>query len=143
MQRRKQLGINQSELAEQIGLSEHQISNIETGRSYPRMKSFIKICEILEANADYFISGSMKDEVDQNIIDMVTSCTPEEQQVIWKLLDAYIHREDDTRIFVYFFKKRKSSLDAGFFLCPKPALQKMPCFKKRKAKGQDVFWRRK
>ena len=34
MQRRKQLGINQSELAEQIGLSEHQISNIETGRSY-------------------------------------------------------------------------------------------------------------
>ena len=98
MQRRKQLGINQSELAEQIGLSEHQISNIETGRSYPRMKSFIKICEILEANADYFISGSMKDEVDQSIIDMVTSCTPEEQQVIWKLLDAYIHREDDTRI---------------------------------------------
>ncbi len=98
MQRRKQLGINQSELAEQIGLSEHQISNIETGRSYPRMKSFIKICEILETNADYFISGAMKDEVDENIIDMVTSCTPEEQQVIWKLLDAYIHREDDTRI---------------------------------------------
>lgn len=98
MQRRKQLGINQSELAEQIGLSEHQISNIETGRSYPRMKSFIKICQILDVNADYFLSGSMKDEIDQNIIDMVISCTPEEQKTIWKLLDAYIHREDDTRI---------------------------------------------
>ena len=97
MQRRKQLGINQSELAEQIGLSEHQISNIETGRSYPRMKSFIRICEILEVNADYFISGAMKDEIDENIIDMISSLSQEEQKTVWKLLDAYIHRNDDSR----------------------------------------------
>ena len=98
MQRRKQLGINQSELAEQIGLSEHQISNIETGRSYPRMKSFIRICEILEVNADYFISGAMKDEIDENIIDMISSLSQEEQKTVWKLLDAYIHRNDDSRV---------------------------------------------
>ena len=98
MQRRKQLGINQSELAEQIGLSEHQISNIETGRSYPRMKSFIRICEILEVNADYFISGVMKDEIDENIIDMISSLSQEEQKTVWKLLDAYIHRNDDSRV---------------------------------------------
>ena len=98
MQRRKQLGINQSELAEQIGLSEHQIYNIETGRSYPRMKSFIRICEILEVNADYFISGAMKDEIDENIIDMISSLSQEEQKTVWKLLDAYIHRNDDSRV---------------------------------------------
>lgn len=98
MQRRKQLGINQSELAEQIGLSEHQISNIETGRSYPRMKSFIKICEILDVNADYFISGAMKDEIDENIVDMISSLSEEEQKTVWKLLDAYIHRNDDSRV---------------------------------------------
>ena len=98
MQRRNQLGINQSELAEQIGLSEHQISNIETGRSYPRMKSFIRICEILEVNADYFISGAMKDEIDENIIDMISSLSQEEQKTVWKLLDAYIHRNDDSRV---------------------------------------------
>ena len=98
MQRRKQLGINQSELAEQIGLSEHQISNIETGRSYPRMKSFVRICEILEVNADYFISGAMKDEIDENIIDMISSLSQEEQKTVWKLLDAYIHRNDDSRV---------------------------------------------
>ena len=98
MQRRKQLGINQSELAEQIGLSEHQISNIETGRSYPRMKSFIRICEMLEVNADYFISGAMKDEIDENIIDMISSLSQEEQKTVWKLLDAYIHRNDDSRV---------------------------------------------
>lgn len=98
MQRRKQLGINQSELAEQIGLSEHQISNIETGRSYPRMKSFIRICEILEVNADYFISGAMKDEIDENIIDMISSLSQDEQKTVWKLLDAYIHRNDDSRV---------------------------------------------
>ena len=98
MQRRKQLGINQSELAEQIGLSEHQISNIETGRSYPRMKSFIRISEILEVNADYFISVAMKDEIDENIMDMISSLSQEEQKTVWKLLDAYIHRNDDSRV---------------------------------------------
>lgn len=98
MQRRKQLGINQNELAKSIGLSEHQISNIETGRSYPRMKSFIKICEILEVNADYFISGTMKEDISDNIIDMIASLSDEERKTVWKLLDTYIHRNDDSRV---------------------------------------------
>ena len=98
MQRRKQLGIKQSELAELIGVSDNQISNIENGKSFPRLSSFIKICDILDCNSDYFLSGIIKKDVDENIIDLIASCSLEEQKTIWKLLDCYIHRNDDSRI---------------------------------------------
>ena len=48
MQRRKLLGMKQSELAEIIGVSDNQISNIENGRSYPKLNSFMLICKALD-----------------------------------------------------------------------------------------------
>ncbi len=97
MQRRKQLGIKQSELAEAIGVSDNQISNIENGKSFPRLNSFLRICEILDCNSDYFLSGIVKKDVNENIIDLISSCTIEEQKVIWQLIDCYVHRKDDIR----------------------------------------------
>lgn len=58
MQRRKLLGMKQSELAELIGVSDNQISNIENGRSYPKLNSFMLICKALDCNADYFFSAA-------------------------------------------------------------------------------------
>lgn len=98
MQRRKALGITQRELAEKIGVSDNQVSNIETGRCYPRMNNFIKICEIFGVNADYLLTGTMQQEVSADIMDLISICTPEEQRTIWKLLDSYVHRDDDERI---------------------------------------------
>lgn len=96
MQRRKQKHIKQSELAEAIGVSDNQISNIENGKSFPRLSSFIKICEVLDCNADYFLSGIIKKPIDQNIIDLISSCTLEEQKTLWKLMNCYVHRDDSS-----------------------------------------------
>ena len=98
MQRRKEKHIKQSEIAEMLNVSENQISNIENGKSFPRLQNFLKLCEILDCNADYFLSGTIKKSVDQNIIDMVASLSLEEQKVIWKLIDCYIHRNDNNKI---------------------------------------------
>lgn len=98
MQRRKEMHIKQSEIAEMLNVSENQISNIENGKSFPRLQNFLKLCEILDCNADYFLSGTIKKSVDQNIIDMVASLSLEEQKVIWKLIDCYIHRNDNNKI---------------------------------------------
>lgn len=98
MQRRKEKQIKQSELAEILNVSENQISNIENGKSFPRLQNFIKLCDILDCNADYFISGTIKKTVNENIIDMVSSLSLEEQKVIWKLIDCYIHRNDNSSI---------------------------------------------
>lgn len=98
MQRRKQLCIKQAELAEKIGVSNNQISNIENGKSFPKLGNFICICNILNCNADYFLSGILKDSVVENITDMLSSLSVEEQKTLWRLLDCYIHREDNGKI---------------------------------------------
>lgn len=98
MQRRKQMKKKQSELAEIIGISENQLSNIENGKSFPRLQKFIEICEALDCNADYLLSGVIKKSVDRNIIDMIASLSIEEQKAIWKLLDCYIHRNDNNLV---------------------------------------------
>lgn len=40
MQRRKEKHIKQSEIAEMLNVSENQISNIENGKSFPRLQIF-------------------------------------------------------------------------------------------------------
>ena len=73
MQRRKLLGMKQSELAELIGVSDNQISNIENGRSYPKLNSFMLICKALDCNADYFFSGVISDSLPEQIGEMLSS----------------------------------------------------------------------
>ena len=97
MQRRKQLRIKQSVLAELIGVSDNQISNIENGKSFPRLNSFLKICQALQCDPNYLLAGTIQEEIQQNVVDLVASCSEEEQKAIWQLVDSYIHRNDDTR----------------------------------------------
>ena len=70
---------------------------LKTVRVFLDCRIFLKLCEILDCNADYFLSGTIKKSVDQNIIDMVASLSLEEQKVIWKLIDCYIHRNDNNK----------------------------------------------
>lgn len=98
MQRRKQFGIKQKELAELVGLTDNQISNIENGISFPRMGNFLKICDVLHASPDYFIIGTIRREIPENITDMLSLCSQEEQKTLWLLLETYIHRNDQNTI---------------------------------------------
>lgn len=98
MQKRKAEGITQYELAEITGISHKQISNIENGHSFPRMGTFLKLCTYFEVNSDYFISGTLGKTIDNKIIDLLTTCSIEELKCIWKLLDCYVHRDDNKNI---------------------------------------------
>ncbi len=98
MQRRKALGITQAELAEAIGVCDNQISNIENGKCFLRMSSFLKICDALDCTTDYLCSGMVKDDLQDNLVDLLSLLSAEEQKTVWKLLDAYIHREDNTLV---------------------------------------------
>lgn len=91
--RRKELHIKQSELAELMGVTDNQISNIENGKSFPTFKNFIVLCNILQCNADYFLSGILKTSVSENIVDIIASMTIEEQETLWHLLECYIHNK--------------------------------------------------
>lgn len=94
MQRKKELCIKQSELAEKLGISDNQVSNIENGKSFPKLSNFILLCNILECNADYFLSGILKTSINENTVDMIATLSVEEQSTLWQLLDCYIHRQN-------------------------------------------------
>lgn len=96
MQKRKKLGILQKELAEAIGLTDNQISNIENGGSFPSMNNLLKICDALDITPDYLFVGTIRRRFKDDITDMISSCTPEEQKIIWLLIQTYIYRDDIT-----------------------------------------------
>ena len=98
MMRRKQIGLNQSELAELTGISDNQISNIENGRSFPKFSNFLILCDVLDCNADYLLSGIVKTDTPDQIIEMVSTMEPQELKALWVLVDAFTHRNDAVTI---------------------------------------------
>lgn len=58
-------GMTQNDLAERVGLTEKQISKIETGIHYPMFENFVKIMEVLGVEMKDFDNES---KVDNNHI---------------------------------------------------------------------------
>lgn len=56
--RRKELNLKQYELCEMIDVNYKYISNLETGRSAPSLELIMRLCEALQTNPDYFLSGT-------------------------------------------------------------------------------------
>ena len=71
---------------------------LENGRSYPKLNSFMLICKALDCNADYFFSGVISDSLPEQIGEMLSSLSVEEQRMVWRLVDCYIHQKDDSTI---------------------------------------------
>ena len=53
-ERRKQLGIRQSDLASKVGLSIQSISYAENGAKSLKPQNIVKLCEALDISADFF-----------------------------------------------------------------------------------------
>ena len=74
---RKKKNLTQSELAEQIGVTDKSISNWENGRNMPDLSLFKPLCEILDISVNDLISGEnvSQDEyqkkLEENIISTI------------------------------------------------------------------------
>ena len=91
--RRKELNIKQSELAEQIGISNNHMSTIECGTGKPSIDAFLNICDILKVTPDCLLLGSMHaDNVSQNIIDKLRLCNDDDLWVIEQLVEAMVRK---------------------------------------------------
>jgi transcriptional regulator with XRE-family HTH domain len=83
--RRKELGLNQTELANKAGLKPPAISQYESGARNPSYEALIKLSNALDVNTDYLISGTSKTEqyLDQKsevIIKIVNSLSPSDKE---------------------------------------------------------------
>ena len=79
-QKRKDLGLKQSELAEMVGISEKHLSKIETGKN--ALDNFFKMTEILKLSLKDFVSEGI-DMADissnKNKLKMIVNIATEQQ----------------------------------------------------------------
>ena len=81
-QKRRSLGLKQSELAEMIGISEKHLSKIETGKNYPALDNFFRMAEILKLTLKDFgseESEASNNSLNKNKLKMIINIATEEQ----------------------------------------------------------------
>ncbi len=73
---RKEKGLTQMQLAEQLGITNRAISKWENGKSMPDVSIMIPLCEILDISVNELLSGEKikvedyKSKADQTLIEM-------------------------------------------------------------------------
>lgn len=93
-QKRKAMKLTQEQLAEQVGVSIQMISNLECGKKAIRPENLIKICHALGISADYVLTGSKANTEIDEIINKLSSLTPEELQMVSTMIDYMRSRND-------------------------------------------------
>lgn len=58
---RKQKGLSQEELAEQLGVSRQAVSRWELGQTLPDVPNLLQLCELFGVNADYLVRDELSD----------------------------------------------------------------------------------
>lgn len=99
--RRKKLGLSQSELAVQVGLSYAQIGRYETKDVQPSAETLKKIAETLEISVEFLMYGSSEEKVQNTLSDVelinqfkaIQEMEEKDQWVIKELIDAFITRK--------------------------------------------------
>lgn len=91
---RKKEGLTQKELCEIINLSTTQLSNLECGRNNLSYPTFIQLCNTLNVCPCQLLSGAIKEDVDENIIDLIRELSIEERNTLYVLLLTYFNHKN-------------------------------------------------
>lgn len=90
MQRRKELGLTQDRLSEQIGISKNHLSSIERGVNTPMTQVIIQICNILGHTPDYYLIGRISKE-GTDAVKLLQSMPTDAQKMVLKLIETYLN----------------------------------------------------
>lgn len=94
-ERRRNQGLTQEYIANQLDVNPSHISNIEGGRAHPSLSALVKIANILECSVDYFISGEYTYKVDEDkaltlddkIMSKLKYCDMDKKSRVLKMID--------------------------------------------------------
>ena len=94
---RKDLGLNQEQLAIAVGISLNSISSIERGIFSPALDTFYELCDALMVSPDYLLFGKSEEKQTPSVIRKFLRMSKHEQTIVEKLiLDLHwLHRFDD------------------------------------------------
>ena len=89
-QARDMKGYTQGGLAERVGVGNKHISDIERGYAGVSVDVLIKLCEVLDVDADYILFGKMTVDRNNPFNKLLDSLSPQQALQAQKLLDAYV-----------------------------------------------------
>ena len=88
MQRRKELGLTQEKLAEQIGISKNHLSNIERGKNLPTVPLLFKLCDALGETPDYYLIGKLSAD-GEDLVELIGRMSGPQQDQARKLVKTF------------------------------------------------------
>lgn len=88
---RKSMGLTQAEVAELSGVADRTYADIERGSVNMRIETVIRICNALHITPDRILTEDKDDSQIQisELLEKFDSCTYEEKQTSYKLLQVY------------------------------------------------------
>lgn len=84
------------QLAEKMGMSVNTMAEIELGRNGTRLENFVRLCRLLDLNADYVLFGAPGDTA-QRIADLLRGRDEETVRVVEKTVEALLQALDAQR----------------------------------------------
>lgn len=100
-QRRKELGLSQSGLADKVGISYAQIGRYETKDAQPPAKTLTAIADALNVSPDFLIYGNVDEKAKAKLTDpelinqfkAIEEMDEDDRNVVKKLIDAFITKK--------------------------------------------------
>jgi len=86
---RRECGLTQVQLAEQLGISDRAVSKWETGRSLPDASLMMPLCEILHMDLNELFSGrridmeNYKKTAEENLLEMKAREEQQNRRLLW------------------------------------------------------------
>ncbi len=89
---RKDVGLTQYDVYNQLGVSQSTFSSWETGKSEPSISVFLQLCNIYNISniSDYFlcnVSPNAGNALDSNIMSMISKLTPQGRAAVYNCID--------------------------------------------------------
>ena len=101
VQKRREIGLSQKELAELLNISNNHLSNIENGKAGPSFELFILLCKELKVSSDFIIFDYIHPSPSDALTEKIRLCTDENKIII--ATGAYIGEGfDDSTLDVLF-----------------------------------------
>ena len=83
-------------LAEKMEMSVNTMAEIELGRNGTRLENFVRLCRLLEVNADYILFGDAVPAV-QRVTDLLRDRDEETVRVVEQTVEALLRALDAQR----------------------------------------------
>lgn len=83
---RKQNGMTQDMLGEQLGITGKQVARVEYGTSSLTPKSYLKVSKLFSVSLDYLFTGNLEPLLHDCVTEFIANSSYKNQEVVWHFL---------------------------------------------------------